>query len=243
MERGKRALTRHHVRRDLGVAAIAAVMLLAWDASSLDLALTRWFAGAHGFPWRHAWLTQSLLHEGGRWAAGILLASLLVHALRPAARRPGRGERVRALLSTTACMLAVPALKRTSATSCPWDLAEFGGVAQYVSHWSLGALDGGAGHCFPSGHAVAAFGFLSVYFMLRDHRPAAAKAWLGAVLLAGLLFAGAQLARGAHYLSHALWSAWACWVICSVAAGVPLFKAARCCEPSPPRAPAAARAD
>jgi membrane-associated PAP2 superfamily phosphatase len=196
-----------------------ALLLLAWDASGLDLTVTRWFGSAHGFPWRHAWLTQALLHEGGRWAAGFLLAGLLVDALHPVVRRPTREERLHAVLSTAACMLAVPALKLTSATSCPWDVAEFGGVARYVSHWSLGASDGGPGHCFPSGHAVAAFAFLSVYFMLRNHRPAAARAWLGAIALVGLMFAWTQLARGAHYLSHALWSAWVCWVICSLARG------------------------
>ena len=42
------------------------------------------------------------------------------------------------------------------------ELAEFGGVAQHVSHWSLGVLDGGPGHCFPSGHASSAFAFFAL---------------------------------------------------------------------------------
>jgi membrane-associated PAP2 superfamily phosphatase len=32
------------------------------------------------------------------------------------------------------------------------------------------------------------------------------------VLAFGSLFAWAQMARGAHYPSHSLWSAWLCWV-------------------------------
>ena len=49
------------------------------------------------------------------------------------------GRRAAQMLPTLAlCVLAVPALKQISTTSCPWDLAEFGGVARYASHWALG---------------------------------------------------------------------------------------------------------
>jgi len=34
----------------------------------------------------------------------------------------------------------------------------------------------------------------------------------------GALYGWAQLARGAHYVSHTLWSAWLCWVVCALAA-------------------------
>jgi membrane-associated PAP2 superfamily phosphatase len=41
---------------------------------------------------------------------------------------------------------------------------------------------------------------------------------LGLVLLFGAVFAWAQLARGAHYASHSLWSAWLCAALAAVAA-------------------------
>lgn len=40
-----------------------------------------------------------------------------------------------------------------------------------------------------------------------------ARAWLLAVVLAGLLFGGAQFLRGAHAPSHTLWTAWLCWAL------------------------------
>ena len=49
-------------------------------------------------------------------------------------------------------------------------------------------------------------------------RGIAGPGWLAAVLVAGSLFGWAQLARGAHYPSHTLWTAWWCWVVCSLAA-------------------------
>jgi membrane-associated PAP2 superfamily phosphatase len=36
---------------------------------------------------------------------------------------------------------------------------------------------------------------------------------LTAILVLGALFGWAQLARGAHFASHTLWSAWLCWIV------------------------------
>ena len=199
-------------------AVLAGLALLAWDASGADLAVTRLFGTAEGFALRDSVWTATLLHNGGRLAAWALLLALVAAALRapphPTAAVPGRAQRWCWLGVMLMCVLAVPLLKRVSVTSCPWDLAEFGGTARYVSHWAFGQLDGGPGHCFPSGHAVAAFAFFGLYFQWRGHDERRARRWLAAVLGAGLLFGAAQLVRGAHHLSHTLWSAWLCWVLC-----------------------------
>ena len=214
-------------RTDLALTLLALAALLAWDASGWDLTVARLVGGAAGFAWRDAWWTSRLMHDGGRSAAWALLLALAWAALRtPQAERlwasgPGSAERWRWIAVMLACVLAVPALKRFSGTSCPWDLAEFGGAATYVSHWRLDLLDGGPGHCFPSGHAVAAFAFFGLYFMWREHDARRARAWLAVVGVAGLAFGGAQLLRGAHYPSHTLWSAWLCWAINAAAAQWP----------------------
>ena len=204
-------------RPDLSVAVTTLLALLAWDASALDRSLIEPFASASGFAWRHHWLTQQVIHDGGRGLAMAVLAVLAVNVWRPWSPRLRRAEVGRALAATVVCLLAVPTFKRFSTTSCPWDQSAWGGVAQWVSHWSWGVADGGPGHCFPSGHAVAAFAFLSGFFLLRDAHPRAARLWLTAVLAVGTVFGAAQMVRGAHYASHTMWSAWLCWVICAVA--------------------------
>ena len=210
--------------RDGVVTLLALAALLAWDASGLDLTVVRWIGNGSGFAFRDAWWASRLLHDGGRWAAWVLLGALVLAAWRTPAgptRGPTRGERWRWLAVMLASVVAVPALKRFSATSCPWDLAEFGGTARYLSHWHPGLADGGPGHCFPSGHAVAAFAFFGLYFMWRRHDRRRARGWLALVLTAGGVFGTAQLLRGAHYPSHTLWSAWLCWVIHVVADRLP----------------------
>ncbi len=205
-------------QRDAALTAIALALLLVWDASGLDLAAARLFADAKGFALREAWWASRLLHDGGRIASWLLLAAFALGGV----RRPGVGDPPRRWRWTWValillCALAVPALKRVSPTSCPWDLAEFGGVAQYVSHWHLGVADGGGGRCFPSGHAVAAFAFFGLHFFWRDFNARKARLWLAAVLLLGAVYGTAQLVRGAHYPSHTLWSAWLCWTVSALA--------------------------
>ena len=39
------------------------------------------------------------------------------------------------------------------------------------------------------------------------------SAVLAAAVLAGLVLGGAQQVRGAHFMSHTLWTGWLCWTV------------------------------
>lgn len=188
-----------------------------WDAGGLDLPLARWAGSAQGFAWRSVPALVLWLHEVPRALSMALLVLLCIGAVWPWGflRRLARRERVQLVLSVLAAIAVSTLVKRISSSSCPWDLAEFGGVARHVSHWRWGVQDGGPGHCFPAGHASAAFGFVAGWFVLRRARPgsALATAWLLAALAGGLVLGLAQQLRGAHYLSHTLWTAWICWTV------------------------------
>lgn len=206
--------------RDLAVTLATLLLVLAWDASGLDLAVTQALANARGFPWREAWLTRTLLHEGGRLLAAGTLLILMLHALRPMHETDARHLPWAGVGAVLLNLAAVPALKRSATTSCPWDLAAFGGSARYVSHWDWGVPDLGPGHCFPSGHAVAGFAFIALYFVWRHSRPARARRWLLYALGTGLAYGTAQVLRGAHFVSHVAWSAWLCWTLPAAASAL-----------------------
>jgi membrane-associated PAP2 superfamily phosphatase len=205
-------------RRDALVVLAALAALVAWEASGLDLALASTWGSTSGFALREHWFFRRVLHDGGRWLSGLALAACVVWAWRGDARLMARRLRFAWLGVVVLCVVAVPALKRVSQTSCPWSLAPFGGDVPYVPHWLPGVFDGGPGHCFPSGHAVAAFAFLPLYFQWRRAQPQRARRLLAATLAFGALFGGGQLVRGAHFPSHTLWSAWLCWTIGALAA-------------------------
>jgi membrane-associated PAP2 superfamily phosphatase len=214
--RSKASLPRRWASVDASIAAAGLAALVVWDAMGKDIAVMRWLGGPGGFPWRDHWLTAGLLHGGIRYLAWGLLAALVVGMWRPwgPLNVLTRNQRLWMLGTTVACAALIPLLKRHSATSCPWSLAEFGGrVVQYVPHWVRGVADGGSGGCFPSGHVSTAFAFLAAWFVLRDAAPTAAWRWLAITLLAGVMLGAVQVARGAHYPSHPMWTAWICWVV------------------------------
>lgn len=206
-------------RRPIAVLALGLLGVLAWDASGLDLALARCFGDANGFAAREAFWSRDLLHGGLRWLWIATWLALAVDACwrAPALRGPSRCRRRQALAAGLLILLVVPALKALSHSSCPWSLQDFGGSVPWVSHWDWTLRDGGPGHCFPSGHTAGAAAFAPFAWIWGR------RAW-GLLALSAGLASLAQLARGAHFLSHVLWAAWICvalgWVLLRVMDGV-----------------------
>lgn len=193
--------------------ALALCAVLAWDAGGGDLPLAHWFGNSQGFALRSNWFMVKVAHEGARTLAWLVVLALAVGIWRPwgALRQLPRDRRVQLVVAALIALTVMSLMKRLSTTSCPWDLAEFGGIAPYVSHWAWGRVDGGGGHCFPAGHASAGFAFVGAYFAFAHHLPRTARRWLAGALVAGLVLGLAQQVRGAHYMSHTLWTAWLCW--------------------------------
>lgn len=201
---------------------------MAWEVCNqlwqIDLWVSRLWAEQTGFALRnHPWWGQRS-YAAERVVAWTAMLALWVFALWPRqATGIGaamlRAERWAMLLTVVLSLLLIQALKRRSATSCPWDLHMFGGLAPYVSHWTWGMLDGGPGRCFPAGHPSAALAYLAVPAFLGQHSPVWRRRALIIVLCMGCLLGLTQVMRGAHFVSHVLWTAW--W--CSVVSGVGLW--------------------
>lgn len=201
--------------RILAFTVAALALILAWDASGGDLWLARQMGRTSGFALRENFWLTAVLHEGGRAVAWLLWLALLLALRWPPRFMRGLdlAARWQLVLAVLAAVLAINLLKYTSRSSCPWSLREFGGAATYVSHWIWGQGDGGPGHCFPAGHASAGFAFMTGWFVWRRVSPAMARAWLALALAAGLVLGIGQQLRGAHFMSHTLWTAWICWVV------------------------------
>ena len=196
--------------------------LLMWDASGLDLTVMQGFANEQGFALRDNWWLTEVLHTGGRQLAGVEFLALMTMIGWPVGwfRALTRWQRIEIVLGIALSLLAISTLKHFSLTSCPWDLQAFGGKASYVSHWTWGTRDGGAGHCFPAGHASSALAFIALalpWLFSGNARLHRRGQWLLLlVLFSGLVLGLAQTLRGAHYPSHSLWTAWICWIVALV---------------------------
>ena len=165
-----------------------------FQVAALDGAASALFydRAARQFPLRDAWSLAVLGHDALKW-------TMLAVWMACAAWKPLR----RGALLMLAAALAVTVLKQSSPYSCPWDLIDWGGAA----------APPGPGRCLPAGHPVNGFMLFGLYFALRDSRPRAARAALVAAWAVGLAAGAVQVARGAHFASHVLWTAWVAWAV------------------------------
>lgn len=191
---------------------------LLWDLGGQDLTVMRWWADAGGFALQHHPWLEDVGHNGVRHLMRVVLVIMLM--LLAWGRGPVRHwsgvDRLAVALGTLSALLVVNLIKRASLTSCPWDLAEFGGSAQYVSHWVMGVADGGGAHCFPGGHASSTLAFVGLALPWLAGRRGSVRAGrlvLLALLLSGAALGAVQTLRGAHYPSHTLWTMVICYVV------------------------------
>lgn len=190
----------------------------ACEMTDVDLLLAdRYFDFAKGvWPERNAWWAEWLVHLRGRdliaaIAAGSLLGWLASFRSRRLAPLRWRLFYLALVIALTAG--AVSGLKRATGRHCPWDIDRYGGSAPYAKLIEPAPMGCGPGNCFPAGHASGGFSLWAGYFAWRDRSRRVANCWLAAGAVLGSLYGWAQMVRGAHFLSHNLWSAVICWLL------------------------------
>lgn len=216
----------------------ASALLIFWigRATDLDLVLADalYDAGAGTFPWRHAWLTETFNHTILKsiltLAAAWFVAAAAWDAFRPRAGRDALDRLRLRVVGASAVLvpLVISMLKQASVAHCPWDLARYGGTQPYLRLFEALPLGVPAGHCLPAGHASSALWLLSLCVYWLPGRPQGARQVALLALLLGGLVGWMQQLRGAHFLTHTLWSIWlACAVVLIVIAGLQRLPARR----------------
>ena len=209
-----------HLLRPTLVFLLVAIWL---EFSGVDLwlgdAIYHW--SGDSWRWRDAWVTATLVHEYGRTlVAGLVLVLLLLilASWQVAVLSPFRSGLCYVLVSALLAGLVVNIGKRLTHVDCPWDLLRYGGTADYVRNFMSHADTGGVGGCFPAGHASAGYGWFGLYYFVRQFWPRWRSAALAGVLLLGLVFGIGQQLRGAHFLSHDVWTLGICWLVATTLA-------------------------
>lgn len=203
---------------------LAGALVILWLGRGTDIDLVLADAVYDGataaFPWRHAWLADTFSHGILKGVLTLAGASCILAAVADAVRPQAEGaalDRLRLRVVALSALL-VPAvisiLKQASAAHCPWDLARYGGSAPYLRVFDALPPGVAAGHCLPAGHASSALWLVSLCVLwLPARRERARRVALAALLFGGLVGWMQQL-RGAHFLTHTLWSLWlACAVV------------------------------
>ncbi|MEG2463367.1 MAG: phosphatase PAP2 family protein [Acinetobacter sp.] len=189
----------------------AVLWLLFPVAGTIDLQLIHPFMDQTGhFPLKRDWALAELNH---RYVKDIIIAVYVIYLLKWLASykwatfKPQRwqnGYFIGLVLISTSL---IGILKSQSAHACPWDMTL---ATTHDFFWDLSAS---AGHCFPGGHAATGFALFVGYFVYRLNEPKRAWFYLLAALILGFVMGWAQMMRGAHFLSHNLWTAWVIWLV------------------------------
>ncbi|MBN2646044.1 MAG: phosphatase PAP2 family protein [Desulfuromonadaceae bacterium] len=173
------------------------------------------------WPFKHSWWAETLIHSGGRKlviSAAVVSLILLVESLFSPLFYAWRRSALYLLLCIGLSTGLAASGKQLLNHHCPWSLQQYGGSA-LEQPWSAllsGPVGQEKGHCFPSGHAAGGFALSALYFVLRDHHARLARLALVFGLSLGVIFSIGQMARGAHFLSHNIVSAWLCWCVATL---------------------------
>ena len=114
-------------------------------------------------------------------------------------------------------------LKKWTNQACPWSLSDFGGTLPYVHLLDPRPWAARTQACWPAGHAAVGLSMLVVSFvggwqraLWRDEVTLAAprSPWLSAgafaayAVVLSMVLGFSQVMRGAHFISHQVWSLW-----------------------------------
>jgi membrane-associated PAP2 superfamily phosphatase len=225
-----------HLRGPLAVFVVLAP-LLATTTLDLSIAHALFFDEAQS-RWigAHSWWTNEFIHRDGTWlmrgVAVLALATCIAAWMRPQLhelRRPALYFFVSIVLSVG----LVGLLKTLTNVDCPRDLTEFGGRFPFIHLFEHRPAGLRHAQCFPAAHASSGYALLALYFVFRERSRVAARWGLALGVSFGLLFGIAQQARGAHFVSHDVWSAMLVWTV-SLTLYTFVFKA-RLWNSAPPR--------
>lgn len=200
----------------LGFLFILLALLLELGSVDLWLADLVYKLSGASWSWRDAWLTHDLIHGGGRALVAVCALLLLFTAacsLFIKSWYKWRQGLFYLLASVIGSALIINILKELTHIDCPWDLLRYGGSQEYVRNFAALPKDMTPGACFPAGHASAGWAWFGLYFFALEYAPRWRKPILSFVLLMGLIFGLGQQLRGAHFLSHDLWTAGICWFV------------------------------
>lgn len=201
--------------------AMLAAAVYALQVGGGDLWLADRLYALQGGDWalKNAFVTETLLHRGGRLLSIVAWVAVVVLAVRAWwLNRPAQQVRVLAYLALAVLLAstAVSVLKQFTGVDCPWALARFGGALEHLGLFDARPAEYPHAACFPAGHASAGYAWVALYFAGRALQSRWRWPGLAIGLGAGALFGFAQQLRGAHFLSHDLATLAVCWAVASV---------------------------
>lgn len=170
-----------------------------------------WVSSDGTFPYRESWWLTTIAHQAVKYVVIAIVLVILVKFIGGFYVDRWRDERWAngyILFSMLLSCGLIGALKANSSHACPWSLAQSGAAGVVWLEHSITL-----GRCYPGGHASAGFSLLALFFAYRQQAPQRALFYLLSALILGFAMGWAQMMRGAHFMSHNLWTLWVTWAV------------------------------
>lgn len=198
-------------RHGLAPSLLLAASAILAEYSGLDLWLSTNIYEISGSQWSYKthWITEGLIHQGGRSLVAVIftvMITVFIVSFFFKAVRPWRRASCYVISSALLSVLLVSALKSISNIDCPWGLDLYGGDRPYLLLFETRPDSLANAKCFPAGHASGAYAWLGVFFLAKYYFDRYQYTALSLVVTIGVIFGIAQQIRGAHFLSHDLWT-------------------------------------
>ncbi|QZA77244.1 phosphatase PAP2 family protein [Deefgea tanakiae] len=166
------------------------------------------------FFWRDQLFLSTVMHDGLKIALQLIgLASFFYWLYAKKINSPEQRRCLWLWIGIVFSTLSVSFLKRFSVHACPWDLTLYGGFAAELPLFANLPSSTQPGRCFPGGHASGGYALLTIYFTYIGSNTRLAYWGLGLGLLFGTAMGWTQMMRGAHFLSHNLWTLLTVWCV------------------------------
>lgn len=211
----RRGFLGRHLLIPLLVAVAASAVLMAGNGDQwlADL-FYRWEGGQWAL--KDSWWTSHVIHRGGKNLSTLAALLVMLALLRACFDTRWKSLRMPLLYLLLAVGLStgmVALLKSMTQMDCPWDLQRYGGLRPFIGLFQPRPVMLGHAACFPAGHASAGYGWVALYFFALRMRPQWRWAALAVAVATGLVFGISQQLRGAHFLSHDVWSLAVSWTV------------------------------
>ncbi len=189
-----------------------------FEITDWDIILSNQFFDVEKQSWiyKDTFWARDILHTAGRYLIAVIgigsftfwIASFQVDFL-----RAEKSIFLYIALTIGISTGLVGILKILTHHHCPYEFDLFGGPVPYVKLFDLELAIPKAGRCFPSAHASAGFSLFGFYFVMYKRNPRQRGLVFFVVMIVGTMFSLSQIARGAHFVSHNIWSAAICWFV------------------------------
>lgn len=166
------------------------------------------------FIWKNSWFAKQLMHVYVKniiMIVGVVCISFVVIDAIRAFKFIDAWMRTRLRFVAIAAILIpslISGLKQMSVMHCPWDEQRYGGTSPYFRLFDVIPPHMEAGHCFPAGHASTGLWLAAFCVFWLPYRPRIALTVFLSGLGVGFALGWVQQMRGAHFLTHTLWSVW-----------------------------------